>query len=235
MAEKRYKQVYAALKSKLQQGSYAVGTYLPSEHDLCRTYSITRTTARRALDELFHEGFIEKEHGRGSRVVERRNSLGLLTVKGFSEAVVRNVRTVFIQKPELSSWPEALPFPAGSRELKTECIYFERLRCVGEEPVMIECNWMSGSAVPGFMDSEFVDDSFFKTLSSRYLIEISSSEQELRAIHADQRSAGMLNTELGAPLLKISIKFSTTNPDLNIYSYLYCNTNHYPIGNSYNH
>jgi DNA-binding GntR family transcriptional regulator len=235
MVEKRYRQIYNTLKSGIQQGAYAVGAYLPSENDLCKTYEITRTTARRALDELLREGFIEKEHGKGSRVKERRQSLGLLTVKGFSEAVQENVQTVFLQKPFIVSWPEQLPFPAGKKELASDCIYFERLRGVGDLPVMLECNWFSARALPGFLNDTFVDGSFFKTLSSKYLIEITGSEQELRALFADEKTAGSLKISQGAPVLQINVKFTTSHPELNIYSCLYCNTDTYPIGNIYKH
>lgn len=235
MAEKRYQQIYSILKSGIQQGTFPVDAYLPSEHELCRSYEITRTTARRALDELIKEGFIEKEHGKGSRVKERRQTLGLLTVKGFSEAVGENVKTIFLQKPHLTSWPGKLPFPPEKKELETDCVYFERLRGVGNTPVMLELNWFSAMELEGFLEQEFVEGSFFKTLSQQYLIEVTGSEQELRALFADEKTADLLKIERGSPILQISIKFSTSKPNLNIYSFLYCNTDKYPIGNIYTH
>ena len=235
MTKVRYRQIQIILKSRIQQGDYGVGSYLPSENELCKTYKITRTTARKALDELLREGFIEKQHGKGSRVKERRQSLGLLTVKGFSEAVEENVKPIFLQKPQILSWPEKLPFPASEKELKSDCVYFERLRCVGESPIMLESTWLSAHGLEGFLDCEFVDDSFFKTLSQKYLIEITRSEQELRALYANEKITYLLKIAKSSPILQISIKFNTSNPDLNIYSYLYCNTEKYPIGNMYKH
>jgi DNA-binding GntR family transcriptional regulator len=67
------------------------------------------------------------------------------------------------------------------------------------------------------------------------LIEIIGSEQELRALYANEKIAYQLKIEKSSPILQISIKFSTSNPNLNIYSYLYCNTEKYPIGNIYTH
>lgn len=235
MAQKRYQKIYNILKTRIQQGTYAVGSHLPSEHELCRSYEITRTTARRALQELLNEGFIEKRQGKGSIVKERRQTLGLLTVKGFTEAVGQDVNTTMLQKPKLVDWPEQLPFPATFEELSDDCLYFERLRGVGHLPIMLECNWFNASDLDGFLGDKFIDDSFFKTLSSKYFIEITGSEQELRALHADEKTASLLQIESGTPILQISIKFTTSKEHLNIYSYLYCNTNEYPIGNIYRH
>lgn len=220
------------LKEKIQQGIFRVGDYLPSENELSAEFSITRTTVRKALDNLLREGFIEKQHGKGSRVTERRHSLGLLNVKGFTEAVVSKVNTIFLQKPSLGEWSPAITFPVGKEELKSECLHFERLRCVGDDPVMLENNWFVNH-LDHFIETDFVDDSFFKTLSQKYLIEITGSEQELRAEYAGEVTALHLHLEPGSPILHISIKFYTSNPNLNIYSELYCNTLNYPIGNSY--
>jgi DNA-binding GntR family transcriptional regulator len=229
----RYQEIQFMLKEKIQQGIYQTGDYLPSENELCADFSITRTTVRKALDNLIKEGFIEKQQGKGSRVKERRNSLGLLNVKGFSEAVGQNVKTFFLQNVAIRKWNSEISFTPSDNELSANCLHFERLRCVGDVPVMLENNWFADLELKNLSDKEFVDDSFFKTLSQRYLIEITGSEQELRAEYSDERTASFLKMEPGAPILHISIKFHTGNPDLNIYSELYCNTANYPIGNSY--
>lgn len=40
------------MKEKIQHGNLQVGDYLPSENELCADFSITRTTVRKALDNL---------------------------------------------------------------------------------------------------------------------------------------------------------------------------------------
>lgn len=233
MEKIKYRQIQKYLKSRIQQGVFKVGEYLPSENELCLQFSITRTTVRKALEELIKEGFIEKQHGKGSRVRERRQSLGLLSVKGFSEAVGDNVKTVFIQKPVLAKWDTEIVHYIADDDKNASCYYFERLRFVGNTPVMHERNWMASIALPSFQGTEFVDASFFKTLSQIYFIEITGSTQELRAESADIKNARLLNIEEDAPILHISIKFFTSSPKLTIYSELYCHTSSYPVSNSY--
>jgi len=233
MKEKRYRQVQNFLTLQIQKGYYNVGDYLPSENELCSTFSITRTTVRKALDELTRDGFIERHHGKGSIVRERRQSLGLLNVKGFSEAVGTDVSTIFLQPPHLNFWSPEIHFKISEQELSKQCIHFSRLRCVGEIPVMIEYNWMNSTYLGNFLDVEFINGSFFRTLSKHYQIEIVGSEHELRAENAHKNSADLLKVPLGSPILHISVKFHTSQSNFYIYSELYCNTNTYPIGNSY--
>jgi len=231
--EPRYRQLYEELKKQIQQDCYSVGELLPSENDLCSAYQITRTTVRKALDELQKEGYIDRLKGKGSIVCEHRKTLGLLTVKGFSETVNQNIKNVFVSKPDFAEWDKHFPFQPSQEEAKSRCIRFGRLRCVEETPTMFEESWLSSKRVPDFMDKEFVQGSFFKTLSQRYLIEITGSEHEIRAIRADQEIAESLHLSLHEPVLYIAVRYQTNIPNFYIYSKLYCNTNEYPIGNKY--
>ncbi|MDX1283437.1 MAG: GntR family transcriptional regulator [Draconibacterium sp.] len=233
MTALKYVSLQNFLKEQIQQGKYKIGDYLPSENQLCVQFSITRTTVRKALDELVKEGFIERQHGKGSRVVERSKSLGLLAVKGFSEAVGENVKTTFLHKPAISEWSDEIQIPVKKEHRSCSCLFFERLRCVGDSPVMHEKNWFPDYELSDFLYTDFVDGSFFKTLSKKYLIEIVGSTSELRAEFAKKRDAELLQIKVGSPILHISIVFFTSNPKLNIYCELYCNTKKFPIGSTY--
>ncbi len=221
------------VKKRIQTGKYPVGSYLPSEHDLCDQFNITRTTVRKALDELIKEGFIVKEQGRGSKVLERQKSLGLLTVKGFSGATGYKVKTVVTKEPAIQEWDASIPFSLTEEEKKSKCIYFQRVRYIDAKPVVLENNWYALDALEQIESKAFVKDSFFKTLSQKYLIEIMGAEQELKSIPAAKEVAKNLGIKIGTPILHISVRFQTSKPGLVLYGDLYCNTTEYPIRNSY--
>ena len=67
----------------ITQGELKIGEKLPSEIELQTKYEVSRHTVRVALDQLEHEGFIEKEHGVGSFVKlekkERNKAIGVIT------------------------------------------------------------------------------------------------------------------------------------------------------------
>lgn len=143
------------------------------------------------------------------------------------------MKTLFFKKPIRSEWSAEIKIPLRTEDKHSECYYFERLRSVGDIPVMHEKNWFSAKALPGFLEAEFVEGSFFKTLSTKYFIEVIGSTSELRAEFANKKLSAMLNLEEGAPVLHISVQFHTSNPRLTIYGELYCNTQNFPIGSSY--
>ncbi|MEV0624728.1 GntR family transcriptional regulator [Nonomuraea wenchangensis] len=73
-APPKYAQVMTAIQQRIRDGEYAPGDMLPSETQLVREFGVGRTTVVRALQTLAMQGWIEREHGRGSFVKGRPES-----------------------------------------------------------------------------------------------------------------------------------------------------------------
>jgi GntR family transcriptional repressor for pyruvate dehydrogenase complex len=61
-------QVYAQLKKQLTKGTWKAGTKLPSEHELCRSFGVSRVTVRGAIQQLEVLGLVETRQGGGTFV-----------------------------------------------------------------------------------------------------------------------------------------------------------------------
>jgi DNA-binding GntR family transcriptional regulator len=235
MIRHQYQLVHQDLKALILGGTYKEGDLIPSENELCEQYNITRPTIRQALSELAKEGIIERIKGKGSVVTSNtRASLNLLSIKGFSEAVSKSnhiVKSIFLKKPSLTIFPDNFFYPLSENEKKSSCLYIERIRLVDDQPVMIENTFMPIWLIPDMMDMPLIEDSLFKTLSCRYNIVIKGVEQDIRAISAEEGLAFLLKMPIGAPLIHIYRKYKTNKARFYIYSSLYCNTEHYSIGN----
>ena len=230
---KKYQLIQDHFKRRIQNGTHPVDSYLPSEHEICQQFSATRTTVRKALDELLRSGYIRKEHGKGSRVVERRGSLGLPTVKGFSSQVDYETETRVTRQPQISQWDDSITFQLTEPEQNSSCVYFQRVRLINSKPVLVENNWYCLDTLELLRAEDFIDGSFFKTLSQKYHIEILGVEQEIHAQPATDEVADKLEITTGDPILFISVRFQTNNPDLNLYGSWYCNTVEFPIVSSH--
>ncbi len=233
--ERLYRKLQQDLKSQIIAGIYAEGDLLPSESELQQSHGVTRSTIRQALGELVKEGYIHKKQGKGSIVIRRqRRTLGLLSVKGFSEVVSGKkltVSTVMIQKPMITRWDEPFFYALDHLERKAGCIFLKRIRCVDNEPVMLESTYLPNTNLPRFCTRPLANGSLFETLSMNYSVEITRVEQDLRAVIAEEEAATLLKVESGSPLLLIYLKFYTNREHLSVYSSLLCNTQGYSIGN----
>ncbi|WP_260474976.1 winged helix-turn-helix domain-containing protein [Streptomyces sp. WAC 05379] len=67
---REFQRVADELRARMTDGSYRLGSFLPSQRDLAEEFEVSRDTVQRALRELVDEGWIESRQGSGSRVVE---------------------------------------------------------------------------------------------------------------------------------------------------------------------
>jgi GntR family transcriptional regulator/GntR family frlABCD operon transcriptional regulator len=224
------------LTTQILGGILREGDLLPSENELTRKYRVTRSTVRKALDGLVNEGYIIKKQGKGSIVKLRRHSLGLLSFKGFSD-VLQNKKeknfSVLLQDPVLMPWPEHFFYPLSEKEKMAGTYFISRLRFVEEDPVMLEFTYIPKIGLDNFLKQPLVNNSLFQTLRKRYKIEINNVNQEIHALPASEDVARHLDYYPGAPVIHIYRKYLTSNPDLKIYSSLYCNTEKYFLSNEF--
>lgn len=64
-----YLQVAGVLKEEILSGLHPVGAQLPTEHDLCARFAVSRFTVREALRQLRDDGMIMSRQGAGTVVV----------------------------------------------------------------------------------------------------------------------------------------------------------------------
>ena len=67
-APPKYAQIVTAVQQRIEDGTYPAGELMPSESQLVREFGVSRPTVVRALQLLALQGWIEREHGRGSFV-----------------------------------------------------------------------------------------------------------------------------------------------------------------------
>src|SRR5690625_1761578 len=74
MGQTLYIQLSEKLIDKINN-EMEVGDLLPSERKLTEIYDVSRTTVRLALDNLETRGYISRQHGKGSFVVDYHKTL----------------------------------------------------------------------------------------------------------------------------------------------------------------
>lgn len=73
-AEHRYLQVARTLRKEIVDGVYPVGTHLPTEHELCERFEVSRYTVREALRRLRDDNLVTSRPRAGTLVVPRTTS-----------------------------------------------------------------------------------------------------------------------------------------------------------------
>ncbi len=71
MADHRYLQVARTLRKEIVDGVYPVGSQLPTEHELCERFAVSRYTVREALRRLRDDNLVSSRPRTGTLVVPR--------------------------------------------------------------------------------------------------------------------------------------------------------------------
>ena len=67
-----YYQLMQLLSEEIQSGSRPADALIPSEHELCALYGVSRTVVRQALGELVADGLLYRVKGKGTYVTRRK-------------------------------------------------------------------------------------------------------------------------------------------------------------------
>lgn len=234
----QYQALHKTIKEHILKGIYKPGDLLPSENELLQIYNLSKSTVRQALLELQKDRLIEKKHGRGSVVLaqDHRDSLGILSVKSFSQAVgerQETIKSIFVVRPELRPWPSNFFYSLPEEYRRKPAVYFERVRMVNDDPVMLEITYLPSKYIPKITEKPFVKDSLFETLVERYDLIVKVLDQDLRAEHAEASVAKLLKIKEGQAILHVLRRYHSQVAEFKFYSMLFCNTTLYAMGNTF--
>jgi GntR family transcriptional regulator len=181
------------------------GDLLPSESDLCRTYSVSRTVVRQALDELERDGLVVKVKGKGTFVTGRKLNTGFFQYSsGFYESMVNAdhaVRSTVLAN-ELGPCPVSLA-PVFGLSIGDEIIRFDRVRTVDDRPVQVVRTTLPSRMFPGFTERDMTDRSLYQVLRDEYGIRPAGGSRSIEAEALPADDARHLGVAPGLPALRI--------------------------------
>lgn len=134
-----YREVYEALKSRIQSGEYELGAALPSEPKLRDEFNVSTITVRRAIHELSLDGLVEPRQGVGNIVRNASESIVVVGMSSFTSDVARGrlrlVRTLLIDNmlPAGAEIADKLNVQGGSL-----LRHLVRLDCEGNVPLSVD-------------------------------------------------------------------------------------------------
>lgn len=199
-----YAQLIDIIVEKISSGEWKEFDKLPSERELCDMYDISRTTIRQAMIELENEGYIYKEHGKGSFVSPRTYTQSLVTFYSFTEEMKKLGKKPTAQMLSF----EIIPAPNKvAKELglgEAEDVYaFTRLRLADDEPIMYETSYLPYYQFPNLTEKELEMNSMYSIFRSKYNITITNANERFKAVGVGPVEAPYLMEKEGTPALRI--------------------------------
>lgn len=210
---------YRAVRDDLLQriSNLEVGDKLASEQALCEEFGVSRITLRHAVDGLVQDGWLTREHGRGTFVTEPK--AGVHYPERFAEAVTGFYRqqtaaghevTTRVLRQELIPADETtariLDITAGERVIE-----LVRLRYVNDQLHQHVVTHLPYEKFPDCATQDFTSGSLYDYLRDAYGVTLARNDMRVSVAEAAPDVALNLAVEPGLRLLSVA---STVYDDL---------------------
>ena len=199
-----YHQILRGLTGRIESGEVGVGDRLPSEADLVAEFGVSRTTARRALDELRRQGLVRREPGRGTFLASPRLRSNLAYLHSFSEEIERwgYAPAARLVSQEERAADEEVAVRLGV-EVGERVLFVRRLRLADKRPIFVCDSHLPIERFPALKDADYGTVSLTRLLEERTGRKVEHARQWIGAATAADDVAELLEIPVGVPVLKI--------------------------------
>ncbi len=199
----RYYQLANILRERIVKGELAAQQSIPSERQLEEIYSVSRTTIRQAIDLLVRQGYLYREHGRGTFVSPQKLQKGISELTSFSEDMKRR-GIVPGQKILEIGYVQPAKDVCQHLELEDErpVLRIERLRLGDGVPMGLQTSYYllpEGQTIEREDLEEF--GSIYRILQEKLHLIPTEADETLEVTLATPREASLLQIKPGSPLL----------------------------------
>lgn len=204
MRYNKTQQVKNYILKNIESGEYRVGHAIESEPTLVKKLGISRVTIRDAIRELAEENILERQHGRGTFVIEQPMFKGFQCGLGFTDEMIRNGMQPSAKHVEVREVPAPAEVVRHLQINPNNMVWnVKRLRLANDHPVALENEYFSKDIVP-HLSEEIAQQSIYGYLSSQN-IDFSHADQKIDAMPADEELSRMLHVALGEPLIRMYV------------------------------
>jgi len=205
---------YKKIKAYILEGisSHSFTDALPSENRLAKFFSVSRMTARKAMDELEKEGHITRINGKGSFIKTQKHYSGFFRVRPFKLwAEDLNVQpSTKVLKAGVIETPKDV---AAVLDYPEQVIQVSRLNYFDDLPVRYAVHYLRTEIAAGILMDDLEKESVYELLANKYRVDITKISQDLTAVNLSREIAHIFRVSPGYPAFHFKrIEFSNDRP-----------------------
>lgn len=202
-----HRQLFLVLHDEIDRGVIAPGDPLPTEQTLCDQFGVSRITVRRALADLAERGYIERRQGVGSFVREHgpaEPSDVSLAGRTYMDGLRQSQFETEVEVVELGARrpPRSIGEALGTSGELLHIVRVRRQRRTGE-PLMVSDAWLPNELADTLTESALLRSPLYELLSDAGVV-VDRVQHEITAEIAGPRNAHLLDTAIGAALLRLN-------------------------------
>ncbi len=199
-----HRQLFLVLHDEIDRGVIGPGEALPTEQTLCDQFGVSRITVRRALADLADQGYIERRQGVGSFVREHAPSEAVSAGRSYIDGLRQTQFETEVDVVELDTRrpPRQIAEVLGSSGELLHIVRVRRQRRTSE-PLLVTEAWLPESLADTLTESALLRAPLYQLLPEAGVV-VDRVQHEITAEIAGPRNARLLDTAIGAALLRLN-------------------------------
>lgn len=187
---------------KIESGEWQQHSKVPSENELAEQFSVSRMTARRALQELTEQGLLVRTQGAGTFVATFKSQSSVLEIKNIADEIHERGHDYFAKQITLTSVTlnEELSILLGLKH-KAQAYYSQVLHFENSSPIQLEQRYVSPKLVPNYLIQDFTQMTPHEYLSNE--APLTEATHEIEAVLANNDVCNLLNISNCTPCLQV--------------------------------
>lgn len=195
-----YLDVAEQIKSDIMNGTYPVGSLLPTEAELEQLFDVSKITVRRAIELLSSEELVEKKSGKGTTVLSNRPYNRLSKAGTFTEYLNdsgQKVEKKILNLEKVTLMPDSSAYQfLGNKAMK-----LSRLYVLDDQPY-IYFNYFLPMSLADVPLEDFENESLYR-LMDQHSIEIIKFEDSFQIVELTAEQQQILATSEKSGLKRI--------------------------------
>lgn len=214
----KYQFIFEQLRARIMDKEIQAHTYLPSENELMKEYEASRDTIRKALNLLASNGYIQKEKGKGSLVLDFSTInfpvSGVTSYKELNQShLVSNSQTHVI---EFKKMPVDDKLKKHLYMKDGEVYKVVRVREIDKEKIILDTDYLNAEIVHDLTKAH-AQNSLYEYIENELGLSISFARKEITVIPATKEEKELLDMK-GYDLL-VCVRSYTYLEDATLFQY----------------
>ncbi|MFA4920154.1 MAG: GntR family transcriptional regulator [Thermodesulfovibrionales bacterium] len=206
--QKLYRQLLEIIKGKIESGEWSVGSQIPTEEELCKTYDVSKATVRSAILELVRQGYLMRQQGKGTFINKSTVSEGIAMQTSLKELMFEDE---FSFKTKVIAHTVMMPIDDLDIRLDISpdkhVIYIKRLYLIEDEAILVQETYIPYHVCPLLLEDNIEDNSLFDIVEKKYGIKITKAKNYIDITFLNLNESVLLGLNEGATALLLQQYF----------------------------
>jgi len=207
-----YYQFKQHLLNRFENNEFPIGHPIPAEMELVKDFQISRATVRRAMQEMEHDGYINRIPGKGTFVLRTSIKRGMTRMSSFTEDMQERGQKV-TSKVLDAGWlvPPSYVVEQFGIPHDERLLHFYRLRLADDLPIALTQSFIKIPENISITPEELRNTVSLWSLLEHKGLALIESDKVIEAVLASEERASFLNIPTGTALLQVEGMAYTTN------------------------